>query len=256
MTDAIALHERYLRAVQERTPVVTVTVIRGDGVGAKLVVLADEVQGTLGDAATDREATDRARALLDEGRSTSVMIGEREVYIESTPSPPTLLIIGAVHAGQALCMFAKAMGFDVIVVDAREKLATRERFPQADQIIVAWPDEAMAQLEVRPNWFIAILTHDPKFDEPAISSALQTPARYIGAIGSRKTSADRRQRLRDLGISDEDLERVRGPIGLDIGAASPEEMAISILGEIIAMRNGRGGGALTHASGSIRGQQG
>ncbi len=184
MTDAIALHERYLRAVQERTPVATVTVIRGDGVGAKLVVLADEVQGTLGDAATDREATDRARALLDEGRSTSVMIGEREVYIESTPSPPTLLIIGAVHAGQALCMFAKAMGFDVIVVDAREKLATRERFPQADQIIVAWPDEAMAQLEVRPNWFIAILTHDPKFDEPAISSALQTPARYIGAIGS------------------------------------------------------------------------
>ena len=256
MTDAIALHERYLRAVQERTPVATVTVIRGDGVGAKLVVLADEVQGTLGDAATDREATDRARELLDEGRSTSVMIGEREVYVESTPSPPTLLIIGAVHAGQALCMFAKAMGFDVIVVDAREKLATRERFPQADQIIVAWPDEAMAQLEVRPNWFIAILTHDPKFDEPAISSALQTPARYIGAIGSRKTSADRRQRLRDLGISDEDLERVRGPIGLDIGAASPEEMAISILGEIIAMRNGRGGGVLTHASGSIRGQQG
>ena len=139
-------------------------------------------------------------------------------------------------------------------MSAREKLATRERFPDADRIVVSWPDEALADLDVRPNWCIAILTHDPKFDEPAILGALETPARYIGAIGSRKTNVDRRRRLTEAGLSPEDLARVRGPIGLDIGASTPEEMAIAILGEIIAARNGRSGGALTAASGRIRGE--
>lgn len=256
MTSAAELHARYLSAVAERVPVATATVIRGSGIGAKMLVFSESTLGSLGDGDADGVAARQARELLAQERSGTVTIGEREIYIETTPSPPTLLIIGAVHAGQALCTFGKALGFDVIVVDAREKLATRDRFPQADQIIVAWPDEAMATLAVQPNWYVAILTHDPKFDEPAISSALKTPARYIGAIGSRKTNVDRRQRLIELGISDEDLARVRGPIGLDIGATSPEEMAISILGEIIAMRHGRSGGALTDASGSIRGQRG
>lgn len=258
MTDRAAIHERFRAALEARTPVATATVVRGSGIGAKLLLLPDERLGSLGDAALDETVDADALALLDAERSetrTYAMAGDDvDVFIETYPTPPTLLIIGAVHVAQALSSFGKALGFDVIVVDAREKLATRERFPAADRIVVAWPDEAMADLDVRPNWCIAILTHDPKFDEPAILGALDTPARYIGAIGSRKTNVDRRRRLTEAGLSPDDLERVRGPIGLDIGASTPEEMAIAILAEIIAARNGRSGGALTAATGRIRGE--
>ena len=177
-----------------------------------------------------------------------------EVFIETFPPPPTLLIFGAVHVAQPLTRFAKALGFDVIVSDARAKLATRERFPDADRIIQGWPDETLAQVEILPNTYVAILSHDPKFDEPALVGTLDTPAAYIGAIGSRKTNEDRRRRLAEAGMSPEQIARMRAPIGLDIGAATPEEMAISILGEIIALRRGRSGGSLTYATGRIRGE--
>ena len=147
---------------------------------------------------------------------------------------------------------ARPLGFRIIVVDARQTLATRERFPDVDELIVAWPDDAYAQLPIARSSAIVILTHDPKFDEPAILGALQTEAGYIGAVGSRKTNVDRRQRLREAGATDEQIDRVHGPIGLDIGGGTPEEMAISILAEIIAVRNGRDGGALKLATGSIR----
>jgi xanthine dehydrogenase accessory factor len=175
-----------------------------------------------------------------------------DVFIETFPPPPVLLIFGAVHVAQALARFAKMLGFRVIVSDARSKLASPERFPDADRLIVAWPDEALQELTIGPNTYIAILTHDPKFDEPALLGALQTPARYIGAVGSRRTNADRRERLRAAGVNEESLARVRGPIGLDIGASTPEEMAISILAEIIACRHGRRGGPLSEATGNIR----
>jgi xanthine dehydrogenase accessory factor len=175
------------------------------------------------------------------------------VFLETFPPPPVLLIFGAVHVAQPLTLFAKTLGFDVIVVDSRTKLANEERFPQADRIIHAWPDEALASLPVQPNTYVAILSHDPKFDEPALLGALNSPAAYIGAIGSRKTNIDRRRRLAEAGVSPDDIARIRGPIGLDIGAVSPEEMAISILAEIIAVRRGRGGGFLANASGHIRG---
>lgn len=259
MSDALALHEALSGAISARTPVAACTVVRGDGLGRKLLVFADRTMGSLGDASLDAAVAVDARAMIDAERSETrpypAASGEVEVFIETFPAPPTLLIVGAVHAAQALCEFGKGLGFDVVVVDARAKLATPERFPRADRIIQAWPDEALAELDVQPNWYVAILTHDPKFDEPAILSSLRTPARYIGAIGSRKTNEDRRRRLAEAGLSPGDMARVRGPIGLDIGAATPEEMAISILGEIIAMRHGRSGGSLTHATGNIRGPQ-
>ncbi len=254
MSNALELHAALREAIVTRTPVASCTIVRGEPLGAKLLVMADTTLGSLGDSGLDTAVAVDARSLTDAEKSETRAYGDLEVFIETFPTPPTLLIVGAVHVAQALCEFGKGLGFDVIVVDARPKLATAERFPRADRIIQAWPDEAMAELDVRPNWYIAILTHDPKFDEPAILSSLQTPSRYIGAIGSRKTTIDRRRRLAEAGVSDEDMTRVRGPIGLDIGAATPEEMAISILGEIIASRHGRNGGALTAAAGNIRGE--
>jgi xanthine dehydrogenase accessory factor len=250
------IYDQVKRAVAEYVPVATATVVRGAHLGAKLLVLPDRVEGTLGDAGLDRAVIEDARALLADERSETrvypVGDGEVEVFHETFPPPPTLLIFGAVHVAQALTRFAKQLGFRVIVTDARAKLATEERFPEADRVIQAWPDDALKELPIEPNTYVAILTHDPKFDEPALLGTLETQSRYIGAVGSRKTNADRRARLREAGVSEESLMRIRGPIGLDIGASTPEEMAISILAEIISVRHGRHGGPLTEATGNIR----
>lgn len=244
------------RAIEDAIPVSAVTIVSGPSAGAKLAVLPDTTIGSLGSAELDRWAADRARELLDDERSatlTHVADGSTvEVFFESFPPPPTLLIFGAVHVAQALTTFAKHLGFRVIVTDARAKLLTRERFPDADLLIPGWPEDAIAQVPIDRNTYVAILTHDPKFDEPALMGTLGTDARYIGAIGSRKTSADRRQRLVAAGATEEQLARIRGPIGLNIGASTPEEMAISILAEIIAVRHGRDAAPLTEATGNIR----
>jgi xanthine dehydrogenase accessory factor len=253
------LHERFKELIAARTPVAIATIVRGGRIGTKMLILNDQTIGTLGDASLDqRAAADARQLLLDERSSTNAYevpgaTEPVEVFLETFPAPPVLLIFGAVHVAQALSMFAKSMGYDVIVVDIRAKLATEERFPHADQIIHAWPDDALKSITIHPNTYIAILSHDPKFDEPALLGALNSPAGYIGAIGSRKTNVDRRQRLAEAGVSPEQIARVRGPIGLDIGAESPEEMAISILAELIAVRRGRSGGFLADKSGHIRG---
>jgi xanthine dehydrogenase accessory factor len=260
-TSRVALQARLEEALANRVPVVVATLVKGEPLGAKMLLLPDEAIGTLGNALLDTTVEPDARALLAAEKSETrryELPGREdavEVFIESYPPPPTLLIFGAVHVAQPLTRFAKALGFDVIVSDARAKLATRERFPEADRIIRGWPDETLEQVEVLPNTYVAILSHDPKFDEPALVGTLNTPAAYIGAIGSRKTNEDRRRRLAEAGVSPEQIARLRAPIGLDIGAATPEEMAISILGEIIALRRGRTGGLLTHATGNIRGER-
>lgn len=256
------LQARLEQAITERVPAATAAIVRGAGVGEKMLVLPDETVGTLGDPSLDLEATRGARELLvlerSETRSFTAdgQLEPVEVFIETFPLPPTMLIFGAVHVAQPLSHFAKTLGFDVIVSDARAKLATRERFPDADRIIQAWPDETLAEVDIRPNTYVAILSHDPKFDEPALIGTLDTPAAYIGAIGSRGTNEDRRRRLAEAGMNAEQIARLRAPIGLDIGAATPEEMAISILAEIIALRRGRSGGSLTEATGRIRGEAG
>ncbi len=258
-TTVTGLYDRLKEEVEAGRPVAVATVVRGEPLGAKVLVLPQEVLGSLGDATLDEEVVADARRLLVAERSETrpySVVGREvgvEVFVEVHPPPPTLLIFGAVHVAQALTRFAKALGFRVVVTDARAKLATQERFPDADEIIQAWPDDALEQIAVQPNTYVAILTHDPKFDEPALLGTLDTPAPYIGAVGSRGTTRDRRRRLLEAGVPEEHLRRIHGPIGLDIGAETPEEMAISILAEIIAARHGRSGGPLTAASGPIRG---
>lgn len=176
-----------------------------------------------------------------------------QVYVEIFPTVKQLLIFGAVHTAQPLSRYAQDLGFHVVIVDARKALATRERFPNVEKILTVWPEEAYAQLTITDSTWIAVLSHDPKFDEPAILGALNTDAAYIGTVGSRKTNADRRERLREAGVSDEQIDRLHGPIGLDIGGKSPEEMAISILAEMIAIQNGRDGSMLKASTGSISG---
>ncbi len=168
-----------------------------------------------------------------------------EVLVEPLLPPPHLIIVGAVHPAIPLVRMAKTLGFRVTVVDPRSRFANRERFPEADQIVVEWPQEAMAQLGIDGRSAIAILTHDPKIDDPALNVALNSGAFYVGAIGSRSTHAQRVERLERLGMTAEQLQRVHSPIGLDVGGRSPEEMALSILAEVIAVRNGRKGGSMS-----------
>jgi xanthine dehydrogenase accessory factor len=246
--------DRVRELVGQEIPVVLATVIRGEGIGARMIVLPDAVEGTLGDDALDQQVATTARELLDAERSESLDVAGREIFFDAHPLPQHLVIFGAVHVAQPLSRYAQDLGFRVTVVDARKALATRERFPHVEKIINAWPNKAYEQLVIGPHTWIAILSHDPKFDEPAILGALKTQARYIGTVGSRKTNEDRRERLREAGVTEEDLGRLHGPIGLDIGGKTPEEMAISILGEMIAIRYGRDGGMLRAATGAIRGE--
>lgn len=176
-----------------------------------------------------------------------------EVYVEIFRTVKQLVIFGAVHTAQPLSRYAQDLGFDVVIVDARKALATKDRFPNVERILTVWPDDAYEQLTITESTWIAILSHDPKFDEPAILGALNTNAAYIGTVGSRKTNEDRRQRLREAGVSEAQLARLHGPIGLNIGGKTPEEMAVSILAEMIAIEHGRDGGMLRSATGSISG---
>lgn len=251
------VHAALRAAISRGKQAAVATVIGGESLGAKVFVSGETTIGTLG-ADLDSLVLSDARALLDEDRSETRDYGtgigdEVTVFIQTYPAPFTLVICGAVHAAQALANLAIPLGYRVVVTDARATLATRERFPTVHDLVVAWPDEALPALGLTSRAAIAVLTHDPKFDEPALAAALATRADYIGAIGSRRTHEDRRARLREAGIEEGQIARIRGPIGLNIGAETPEEMAVAILAEIIAVRHGRPGGTLTGATGSIRG---
>lgn len=256
MTAVESRYERLKQAIESYQPAVVATIVRGEPLGAKIRIIDGAVEGSLGDEALDEQIVAEAMRLLEEGLSATSTFnapdGEIDVFFESFPPPPTLMVFGAVHVAQRLTTMAKMLGFRVVVVDVRAKLATVERFPDADEIVFEWPDKALEGRKVDRNTAIAILSHDPKFDEPALLGSLATPARYIGAVGSRKTNVDRRQRLTAAGVDEESIARIRGPIGLNIGASTPEEMAISILAEIIAVWNDRDGGPLAAASGNIR----
>lgn len=264
--DSERIADRLAEAIRANRPAATVTVVTGPASGTKRLLLlptpgvaaeTEESVGTLGDPRLDDSADAAAREQVAAERSTRVVLTATDgqtvdVFVEAFPQPPTLLIFGAVHVAQALSTLARQLGYYVVVTDARGALATAERFPDASRIVRGWPDDALAQVPITATTDITVLTHDPKFDEPAILGALASPARYIGAIGSRKTNADRRQRLRDAGVADGDLARLHGPIGLNIGAETPEEMAVAIMAEIIAVRRDRPGGLLREATGRIR----
>ena len=151
------------------------------------------------------------------------------------------MVVGGVEVGRSLVRLARELGFETVVVDGRVAFATTERFPDVDRLVVGWPDEVADEIGLGPNDAVAVLSHDVKFDEPAIVEALRRGCRYVGAVGSRKTQADRRARLREAGVSDEDLGRLRGPVGLDLGGRAPAETALAILAEIVAERYGGSG---------------
>ena len=173
------------------------------------------------------------------------------VFIESFAPPPRMVIFGAVDFTAALVRIAKVLGYRVTVCDARPAFATTVRFPQADEVVVDWPDRHLATIELGPRDAVCVLTHDPKFDVPAIVAALRTRCGYLGAMGSRRTHADRIERLREAGVTDDGLARVMAPIGLDIGARTPEETAVSICAEIIALRTGLAASSLRDTDGPI-----
>jgi xanthine dehydrogenase accessory factor len=153
-------------------------------------------------------------------------------------------VVGGVHIATALVTLARALGYRTVVVDPRTAFANRERFPHADRLVAAWPGEALAEVGLHRSTAVAVLTHDPKLDDPALTIALRSAAFYVGALGSARTQAKRRTRLREAGLTDEQLDRLRAPIGLDLGGRSPEEIALAVLAEVVAARNGRalGGG--------------
>ncbi len=220
------------------------------GVGAKsadvLVVSEDgSLEGTLGEPALDAELVRLAGESLARATSRTVQIAGRWLFIEAFVARPRLIVVGAGQVAIPLVAMARAVGYEAIVVDGRAAFATRERFPDVDRLIVGWPDEASLEIGLGPADAVAILTHDAKFDEPAIMTALAGGCRYVGVIGSRKTQSERRRRLAAAGVGPADLARLRGPIGLDLGGREPAETALSIMAEIVATRYDGSGISMT-----------
>jgi xanthine dehydrogenase accessory factor len=197
-----------------------------------------QLEGTLGDPSLDAELVAIGLEALERGTSRTVELGGRQLFVEAFPVRPRLVVVGAVQVAMSLTTMARELGYETVVVDGREAFATRERFPDVDRLEVGWPDEIAEAIGLGPRDAVAVLTHDVKFDEPAIVEALRRGCRYVGAVGSRKTQADRRARLLAAGVGEEALARLRGPIGLDLGGRAPAETAVAILAEIVAARYG------------------
>ncbi len=213
----------------------------GDGAPPEpALVLHDDgrLEGTLGDDALDARLIAAAGEALKRGLSRTVEIGGRSLFVEVFPVRPRLVVVGAVEVARSLVRLARELGFETVVIDGRASFATRERFPDVDHLIVGWPDEVADQIGLGPNDAVAVLTHDVKFDEPAIVEALRRGCRYVGAVGSKKTQGDRRARLQEAGVTEGALAGLRGPVGLDLGGRAPAETALAILAEIVAERYG------------------
>jgi xanthine dehydrogenase accessory factor len=235
------LRDRRVDEGGERTErTVQFTVIAGEPLGAKLRVRED---GTVeGDGPAELAAL--ATEALRRGRSHTIAQEGRTVFADVAGPPPRLFVYGAVDTAESLCAAAKLLGWSTVVADARARFATPERIPSADELLVAWPEEALAKQPPDTATAIFVLTHDDKFDLPMLQAAVKSDAFYIGALGSRRNQERRRELLREAGLTDEELERISGPSGLDIGADTPAETALSMLAEALAVRAGRKGGLL------------
>jgi xanthine dehydrogenase accessory factor len=252
---------RAFEAAQDEVRTAIATLVDGPGAGAKLAVVGDEVIGGLGgtelldrNVARDLEALSERRtsALRHYGGGGEALGSQLGVHLHSFGVPPLLVLVGAIDYSAAVAALASQAGYRVAIVDAREAFARSERFSRVADVHVGWPAEAIEARGLGPRDAVIVFSHDPKFDEPAIVAALATGAGYIGALGSRRTAADRAARLAAAGVGEDALARVHSPCGLDIGAATPEEVAISIMAEVIAARSGRAGEPLITAVGSIR----
>jgi xanthine dehydrogenase accessory factor len=247
-------------AIRDHEPVAVATVIDGPGIiGAHLAVWADRSAGSLGTDRLNAAVADDVRGMLDHGATGLLHIGpdgerrqdELTVFVQSFAPAPRMLVFGAIDFAAAVARVGKFLGYRVTVCDARGVFATRRRFPDADEVVVEWPHRYLASQPVDARTVICVLTHDPKFDVPLLEVALRTEAAYIGAMGSRRTHEDRLARLRDAGVEEEALARLASPIGLDIGARTPEETAVSIAAEIVAHRWGGSGQRLGVTAGPI-----
>jgi xanthine dehydrogenase accessory factor len=258
-------------AVEQGEPVAVATVIAGPGqIGARRVIWAGDdassssawhtgASGTLGSERLDAAVDDDARGMLAQGLTGIRRYGahgerrgdELSVFVNSFAPPPRMLVFGAIDFAAAVARVGKFLGYNVTVCDARKVFATASRFPDADEVVVEWPHRFLAATDVDARTVICVLTHDPKFDVPLLEVALRTPAGYIGAMGSRRTHEDRLARLREVGLTEAELARLRSPIGLDLGARTPEETAVSIAAELIQLRWGGTGRPLTSTEGRI-----
>lgn len=231
-----------LRSVMvEERPAVNVSIVRGSDelLGRQLLFQEDgTVSGSITDELNPR-VLDIAKEALKHGESGRVMLNaDVEVFVEAILPPPTLIAVGGVHITIALVALAKTLGYRTVVVDPRSAFGNETRFPNVDQLIPLWPQEAFQQIPITRSTAIAMLTHDPKLDDPALKIALASSAFYVGALGSKTTQAKRRQRLLNDGLTEDQLNRLHGPIGLNVGADTPEEIAMSIMAEIVAVQNG------------------
>lgn len=250
-------------ALENERPVALATVLDGSSAGALLLVGADETAGSLGSSGLEYAVSEDAAGMTEVGETGILRYGpdgERRpddvsVFIHSFSPRPQLYVFGAIDFAGAVCKVGRFLNYRVILCDARKTFATKARFPDADEIVVRWPHEFLDEAKVDKRTVICVLTHDPKFDIPVLKRALGTPAAYIGAMGSRRTDEERRRQLLAEGVSEKDLERISSPIGLDIGSTTPEEVAVSIAAEIIAVRHGASGGRLAKHAGPIHKHQ-
>jgi xanthine dehydrogenase accessory factor len=247
-------------SIQAGEPVALATVLAGPGHhGAHLAIWGDRIAGTLGSARLDAAVVDDARGMLEQGTTGERRYGpdgERRlddlaVFVAAYAPPPTMYVFGAIDFAAAVARVGVFLGYRVTVCDARAVFATSKRFPDAHEVVIDWPHRFLERAPVDGRTVICVLTHDPKFDVPLLQVALRTPAAYIGAMGSRRTNDERTAQLRAAGVSDADLARIAAPIGLDIGARTPEETAISIAAELVALRWGGSGQRLVETEGPI-----
>ncbi|WP_086561562.1 XdhC family protein [Streptomyces africanus] len=248
-----------LSAAAQGEPVALARVVHGPAglLGRAVLVRPDGTHagGLGGHTELDRTAIAEARALLEAGRTGTVEVSEDgshcpgglTLLVESAVPPPRMIVFGAIDFAAALVRAGKFLGYHVTVCDARPVFATRTRFPEADEIVVDWPHRYLASTDTDARTVLCVLTHDAKFDIPLLTEALRLPVAYVGAMGSRRTHQDRNRRLREAGVGERELARLRSPIGLDLGARTPEETALSIAAEIVAARHGGTGRPLTGA---------
>ncbi len=235
------MFKRIRSVIVEERPAVNISIVRGPAalLGKELLLHDDgSVTGTISDQLNPR-ALSIAKESLTTGESRRLMLSEDvEIFADVILPPPTLIAVGGVHITIALMALAKTLGYRTVVIDPRSAFGNETRFPNVDQLIPLWPDEAFQQIPITRSTAIAMLTHDPKLDDPALKIALASPAFYVGALGSKTTQAKRRQRLIEEGLTKAQLDRLHGPIGLELGAGTPEEIAMSIMAEIVGVRNG------------------
>lgn len=237
------LYTTFANAVKRGRLVGLATVLAGPGMGHKLLLWPNgATEGDLGDADLNQQVIERAKAAFADQQTTRFTVptaaGEVDVFLEVQAPLPKLVIVGAVHIAIPLVTFGKTLGFHTIVLDARSAFATPERFHHADELLIQWPADALPEIGIDESTYIVVLTHDEKIDNPALAVALTSPARYVGALGSKKTHARRVAALQEAGVTEEQIARIHAPIGLNIGARRPEEIAVSIIAEIIAVMNG------------------